>query len=224
MGRWTTISLTSLALGALSFAACDTGDGKQLQPIDPADTTSSTVPLDSIPGSGAAVETLPAASDDVAPPPTVADFGPFTLSAPWIDKTPIDTRYTCDGLDLSPALSWSGLPAGTEELAIAMVDESAVSDGQPFIHWVIAGIQPDEITLVEGETPSGATQAINFFGDVGYGGPCPPLGDDAHNYIFTIYALNMPLELADRTPATEFLDVIENAAIGSTDLTGSFQR
>ncbi|MBV1894685.1 MAG: hypothetical protein KUG57_11590, partial [Ilumatobacteraceae bacterium] len=49
-------------------------------------------------------------------------------------------------------------------------------------------------------------------------------GDDAHNYIFTIYALNMPLELADRTPATEFLDVIENAAIGSTDLTGSFQR
>ena len=121
-------------------------------------------------------------------------------------------------------VSWGGVPDGTVEIAISMVDDSAVSDGQPFVHWVIAGLDPNEIALVEGDLPEGAVQALNFFGDVDYGGPCPPPGDEAHLYRFTAYALNTPLQLADGTLATEFLDAIAQATIRSTDLNGTYQR
>jgi Raf kinase inhibitor-like YbhB/YbcL family protein len=204
------------------LAACDTGDGKDLMPVDPADTTSSTVSLDSIGGSAV---TLPSVSDAAdAPLPSTPPTSIFEIAAPWLDGAPIDSRYACDGLDIAPAVSWGTPPPGTAEIAIVMVDESAVSNDMAFVHWVVAGIQPSEITLVEGDVPEGAVQAINFFGDVGYGGPCPPLDDAPHNYKLTVYALNQPLGLADRTPATEFLDTIENVTIGSTDLTGTFQR
>jgi len=219
---WTKRALFGLVASVGLLAACDAGDGKELRPVDPAATTSSTVPLESVGGSTA---TLPSVSYAVnSSLPTNAAPAIFEISAPWLDGAPIDSRFACDGLDIAPAVSWGTAPPGTVEIAIVMVDESAVSNGIPFVHWVIAGIQPDEITLIEGDVPEGAVQAINFFGDVGYGGPCPPIDDPAHNYKLTVYALNQPLELADRTPATEFLDAIENVAIGSTDLSGTFER
>ena len=81
-----------------------------------------------------------------------------------------------------------------------------------------------EIALVEGDVPPGAFQALNFFGDVGYGGPCPPPGDDPHLYRITAYALNQQLELADGDLATEFLATIATISIASTDVTGNYQR
>ena len=144
--------------------------------------------------------------------------------APWLDGATIDPRHTCDGEDVAPAVSWGGAPPGTAEIAIAMVDDSAVSDGQPFVHWVIGGIDPAEIALVEGDVPPGAIQALNFFGDVGYGGPCPPPGDEPHLYRLTAYALNQQLELADGDTATEFLATIATISIASSDVTGLYQR
>jgi Raf kinase inhibitor-like YbhB/YbcL family protein len=125
---------------------------------------------------------------------------------------------------VAPAISWGAVPAGTAEIAVALVDDSAVSDGRPFVHWVIGGLDPGEIAVVEGDVPPGALQALNFFGDVGYGGPCPPPGDDPHLYRLTAYALNQQLELADGDPATEFLDIIATLTIASTDVTGFYQR
>lgn len=209
-----------LSVGLL--AACDTGDGKQLRP---ADTTSSTVPLDSI---GESDATLPSVSGDVGDDntslPAVAESAIFEVMAPWLDGGEIDSRYACDGLSIAPAVSWGTPPAGTEELAVVMVDESDVSEGVPFVQWAIAGILPSDVTLIEGDVPEQAVQAINFYGDIGYGGPCPSLGENAHDYKLTVYALNQPLGLADRTPATEFLDAIDEITIGSTDLTGTYQR
>jgi len=109
-------------------------------------------------------------------------------------------------------------------LAIAMVDESAVSDGEPFVHWVISGLDPLEIAIADGDVPPGSLQALNFFGAVGYGGPCPPPADDAHEYRLTAYALGQQLEVFDGDLATDFLDVIELVAIGSADVTGLYQR
>lgn len=211
--------LICIAAGAaLLLVGCDTGDGKQLQPYDPADYPSQTV------------ATTVEEQFDVEP---AADstidqgdgtFEPFGLVAPWVDGGDIDPLYTCDGLDVAPALSWGAVPAGTSEIAVALVDDSAVSDGQPFVHWVIGGLDPAEIALVEGDVPPGALQALNFFGDVGYAGPCPPPGDDTHRYRLTAYALNQQLELADGDPATEFLDTIATLTIASTDVTGFYQR
>jgi Raf kinase inhibitor-like YbhB/YbcL family protein len=221
-GRTGTICIAATA--ALLLVACDTGDGKQLQPYDPADFPSQTVAptveeqFDVDPSAGFPLDP----SDDAASQD--GTFEPFDLAAPWVDGGDIDPRYTCDGLDVAPAISWGAVPAGTAEIAVALVDDSAVSDGRPFVHWVIGGLDPAEIAVVEGDVPPGALQALNFFGDVGYGGPCPPPGDDPHLYRLTAYALNQQLELADGDPATEFLDIIATLTIASTDVTGFYQR
>ncbi len=217
----------------VALAACDTGDGKQLQPYDPADyPNQSTVPptvedefsvatgeVDQLGGEGPPGTFDPSGSGDVGAP-----IEPFGLVAPWSDGAAIDARHTCDGLDVSPALSWGAVPPGTVEVAIAMVDDSAVSEGQPFVHWVIGGLDPAEVALVEGDVPPTALQALNFFGDVGYGGPCPPPGDEPHLYRITAYALNQRLVLADGDPATEFLATIATISIASADVTGTHQR
>ena len=221
MRRTATIWVTAVvALTAL--AACDTGDGKQLKDFDPADYPSPAT----VPPTVESEFTIDP-TGDLELPGTGGTGGvvePFSLVAPWVNGGDIDVRHTCDGLDLSPALSWGAVPPGTAEIAIAMVDDSAVSDGQPFVHWVIGGLDPAEIALVEGDVPAGALQALNFFGDVGYGGPCPPPGDEAHQYRLTAYALNQQLELADGDLATEFLATIATISIASTDVTGVYQR
>jgi Raf kinase inhibitor-like YbhB/YbcL family protein len=221
-GRTGTICIAAAA--ALVLAACDTGDGKQLQPYDPADYPSQTVATTVEEQFDVEPTTDPAGdpTGDAASPDGTVE--PFDLAAPWIDGGDIDPRYTCDGLDVAPAISWGAVPEGTAEIAVALVDDSAVSDGRPFVHWVIGGLDPGEIAVVEGDVPPGALQALNFFGDVGYGGPCPPPGDDPHLYRLTAYALNQQLELADGDPAIEFLDIIATLTIASTDVTGFYQR
>jgi Raf kinase inhibitor-like YbhB/YbcL family protein len=224
-GRTGTICIAATA--ALLLVACDTGDGKQLQPYDPADFPSQTVAPTveeqfDVDPSDLLVDPDPDGDGDAASPD--GTFEPFGLAAPWAEGGEIDPRYTCDGLDVAPAISWGAVPAGTVEIAVSLVDDSAVSDGRPFVHWVIAGLDPAEIAVVEGDVPTGALQALNFLGDVGYAGPCPPPGDDPHLYRLTAYALNQELELADGDPATEFLDIIATLTIASTDVTGFYQR
>jgi Raf kinase inhibitor-like YbhB/YbcL family protein len=205
------------ALGVIAVG-CDTGDGKQLKPFDPADYPAPVV------------ETTIAEELDsglvVDPTGLGPEIGaePFSLAAPWLDGGDIDARHTCDGMNVSPAVSWGAVPEGTVEIAISLVDDSAVSEGRPFVHWVIGGLDPTEIAVVEGDVPETAVQALNFFGDVGYGGPCPPVGDEPHLYRLTAYALNQRLELADGVPAAEFLDVIATQMVASVDVTGFYQR
>jgi Raf kinase inhibitor-like YbhB/YbcL family protein len=211
--------LFAAALAALTLAACDTGDGKQLQPYDPADYPQP-APVTTFDEFGTDPD-----GTDAALPGDIVDTGEgFSLTGPWLPGDVIDPLYTCDGADISPPLSWGGVPEGTVEIAVAMVDDSAVSDGQPFVHWIIGGLDPAEIALAEGDVPPGAVQALNFFGDIGYGGPCPPPGDDPHLYRLTAYALNTSLDVADGTLAREFLESVEIVTIGSTDLSGTYQR
>jgi Raf kinase inhibitor-like YbhB/YbcL family protein len=217
-------------MGLAALTGCDTGDGKQLKPYDPADYPSQTVPasvedsVDVALGGNPPGAVFTAGSGAPLPESPELSGEPFTLAAPWLDGAGIDARHTCDGENMAPALSWGGVPAGTVEIALSMVDDSAVSEGQPFVHWVIGGLDPAEIALAEGDVPAGSIQALNFFGDVGYGGPCPPPGDEAHVYRLTAYALNQQLELADGDAATEFLATIATISIASTDVTGLYQR
>ncbi len=216
--------MVSTCAGLAVFAGCDTGDGKQLQPYDPADYPSPTVPS-TVEDEFVVDPTFdPNADPDAGTASPAATIEPFSVAAPWLDGGEIDPRFTCDGLDVAPALSWGAVPGGTVEIALTLVDDSAVSDGQPFVHWVIGGLDPAEIALTEGDAPPGALQALNYFGDVGYGGPCPPPGEEPHLYRLTAYALNQQLELADGDLATEFLDTIATLSIASTDVTGFYQR
>jgi Raf kinase inhibitor-like YbhB/YbcL family protein len=96
--------------------------------------------------------------------------------------------YTCSGRDISPPLRWSGVPDGTRELALELIDPDA--PGGPFLHWALAGIRPTVRSLAAGESiPPGAVAGTNSFGKIGYGGPCPPTGAKPHRYVFVLLAL-----------------------------------
>ncbi len=218
----TPLALTALA--AASLAACDTGDGKSLAP--PAVAFTTTVPppatLLSVPIESDPLPTLPGAEPSIGSGD--GTLQPFQIFVPWQDGGEIDERYGCDGDDVAPAVSWSSPPDGTAELAIAFIDESATDGDGPFVHWVLAGIDPADVPVHEGEVPQGAVQATNSFGTVGYAGPCPPAGSDPHVYRLVVYALNQQSELADGTPASNLLEFIEDVAIGSASLTGTARR
>lgn len=106
----------------------------------------------------------------------------------------IPAVYTCSGRGISPPLRWSGVPAGTREQALELIDPDA--PGGPFLHWALARIPPTVRTLAAGESvPPGAVAGTNSFGKVGYGGPCPPPGASPHRYVFVLLALRSPSSL-----------------------------
>ena len=97
-------------------------------------------------------------------------------------------QFTCEGEDVSPSLSWSEVPEGTAELRVSLTDPDAPSG--TFTHWSVTGIDPTASDVGEGTVPAGGTEERNGFGRTGYGGPCPPRGDQPHRYVFRIEALD----------------------------------
>jgi hypothetical protein len=103
----------------------------------------------------------------------------------------------CTGQNTSPALSWSGAPAGTKSFAVTVYDPDAPT-GSGWWHWVVYNIPATTTSLPSGAgdasknlLPAGAVQGNTDFGAPGYGGACPPPGDKAHHYFITVYALNV---------------------------------
>jgi Raf kinase inhibitor-like YbhB/YbcL family protein len=138
----------------------------------------------------------------------------------------IPAKYTCQGQDVSPSLAWSEPPAGTQSFALIMDDPDA--PGGVFTHWVLFNIPSDSRNLSEAvptqaELASGALQGKNDFGKTGYGGPCPPPGRP-HQYQFTLYALEQPLDLRGGASKNQLLSVMEGHILAQGQLTGTYQR
>lgn len=138
----------------------------------------------------------------------------------------IPRRYTCDGEDVSPPLSWSTPPEGTKSLVLICDDPDAPMG--TWVHWVLFGLSPDISELPEG-VPSqrivlgGAKQGTTSFGRVGYGGPCPPKGP-AHRYFFKLYAVDTEIDLDAGATKQEVLRVIEGHILAQGQLMGRYSR
>jgi Raf kinase inhibitor-like YbhB/YbcL family protein len=109
----------------------------------------------------------------------------------------IPVEYTCDGKNINPTIQWTKVPEKTKSIALIMFDPDA--PGGTFTHWVIYNIPPIIISLLSGlpNDDQAFAQGKNSFGDVGYGGPCPPKGQE-HRYYFVVTALDVeqiPIEL-----------------------------
>ena len=123
--------------------------------------------------------------------------GAFTLrvaGAPHVAKDQVYDRGGCGGANRSPALEWSAPPGGTRSLAVTMFDPDAPGHG--WWHWIVADLPASLRALPAGAgradggaLPPGAFQGRNDFGEIGYGGPCPPAGDPPHHYVITVWAL-----------------------------------
>ena len=114
-----------------------------------------------------------------------------------IPMAQVFNSFGCKGGDVSPALHWSGAPAGTKSFAITIFDPNAPT-GSGWWHWVVFNIPADVSSLPAGAgaadshmLPAGAIQARTDFGFSNYGGPCPPAGDRPHHYHVTVYALKI---------------------------------
>ena len=158
---------------------------------------------------------------------------PVTVTSPVMTSgETMPRRYTPDGHNLSPALEWSNLPAGTQELAVVCADFGAGSP-PPWTHWLIYGIPATARGLPEGlpilaNTPmspdlTGAIQGLNGWRRPYYRGPAPPAGTP-HLYHFTVYALDEVLGLPPGLTREELLDAIEGHVIGRGDLVPTYER
>ncbi len=139
----------------------------------------------------------------------------------------IPVKYTCDGEDISPALSWSGAPAGTKSFVLIMDDPDAPMG--TWIHWVVYNIPANVNSLPENVPPEkklkdGTLQGKNSWGRIGYGGPCPPPPTGAHRYFFKLYAIDKILPLGPGATKKEVLKAIEGHILGKAELMGRYKR
>ena len=137
----------------------------------------------------------------------------------------IPARYTCSGEDLSPPLSFSGVPPSARSLALIVDDPDA--PGGRFFHWVVYNLTPttthlDRAVSNAAVTSSSGAQGRNDFGRDGYGGPCPPPGKP-HHYRFRLYALNNRIAPQAAT-GTGVEQAMEEHIIGSAELVGTYGR
>ena len=137
----------------------------------------------------------------------------------------VPTKYTCDGEDISPPLSWSDLPESTQSLALISDDPDAPMG--TWVHWVIYNIPPSEKGFHENiskekKLSNGSLQGITDFKRVGYGGPCPPGG--THRYYFKLYALNTKLNLEAGATKKQLLQAIEGHVLAQAELMGKYKR
>lgn len=138
------------------------------------------------------------------------------------DHTVIPGRFSREAGNTSPPLEWSDPPEGTVELALLCEDPDA--PGGTFLHWLLTGIDPSVRSLAEGEAPAEATQWENGYGERGYGGPQPPIGDDAHRYFFRLFALDAPLDLEPGTDLAEVRAALDGRRLATGTLVGLFAR
>ena len=166
---------------------------------------------------------------------TAPAAGHFRLTAPDLtSKGRIAQEHAfngmgCTGQNVSPALNWTGAPAGTKSFAVTAYDPDAPT-GSGWWHWVIYNIPADATGLASGagngrNAPRGSQEGNTDFGNKGYGGPCPPVGDKPHHYHFTVYALKVDkLDVPGNATAAMVGFNIHANRLASASVTGLYAR
>lgn len=135
--------------------------------------------------------------------------------------------FGCSGENISPQLSWENAPKGTKSFAITVYDPDAPT-GSGWWHWVVFDIPSNKTTLASGFGNSDskeAIQTITDYGKTGFGGACPPVGDKAHRYIFTVHALDIEtLGLDKNTNAATVGYYINSHSIAKASIISYYNR
>lgn len=152
-------------------------------------------------------------------------MGIIVESAAFKEGGMIPGKYTCDGADISPPLSWSGIPGNAKSIALISDDPDAPMG--TWVHWVLYDL-PANITNLPETVPTkkvlknNGKQGTNDFGRIGYGGPCPPGG--THRYYFKVYALDKELNLDPGATKAQLLKAMEGRILAEGQLMGKYSR
>ncbi len=141
----------------------------------------------------------------------------------------IPSKYTCEGKDISPPLTWTGVPETARSLVLIVDDPDAPDPKAPkmtWVHWVLYNIPPDISGLPEATTsaklPPGTVEGLNDWNRIGYGGPCPPIG--RHRYFHKLYALDTVLEGVNTPTKAQVEAAMKGHVIAQTELVGTYQK
>jgi Raf kinase inhibitor-like YbhB/YbcL family protein len=147
-------------------------------------------------------------------------------STAFPDGAAIPSRFTCDGSNISPALTWTDVPEGTRSLVLLCDDPDAPAG--TWHHWAVYNIPPDQRGLPENVSPQSGgkyRQATNDFRKSGYGGPCPPRGDAPHHYHFRLLALSIEqLPVGQQATCTEVERTARQHLVAEATLVGVYAR
>ena len=146
-------------------------------------------------------------------------------SAAFKEGELIPRQYTCDGVNISPPLEWTGAPRSAKTIALVADDPDAPAG--TWVHWVLYNLPAANIGMVENlpateDLKAGGSQGKNDFGKIGYGGPCPPSG--THRYYFKIFAVDTELPLKGGASKAELLKALEGHVVGQGQLLGTYRR
>jgi Raf kinase inhibitor-like YbhB/YbcL family protein len=149
--------------------------------------------------------------------------GGFALkSAAFADGEPLDPSFTADEEDaVAPPLEWTAPPPGAQELVLVVEDPDAPTP-EPFVHWLVWGLPPQKGQLLEGETPPRVGK--NSFRNSEWLLPDPPTGHGAHDYVFQLFALDLPLALMPGAGRKELFAAMEGHVLAAAVLTGTYER
>lgn len=149
--------------------------------------------------------------------------GGFRLqSAAFVDGERLDPMFTADEEDAcAPPLEWSAPPSGTKALALIVEDPDAPGP-EPLVHWLGWGLEPRAGKLFEGEEPPVMGKNSAFQSE--WLAPDPPTGHGKHDYVFQLFALDCPLELAEGSGRSAFMDELEGHVLAAALLTGTYER
>jgi len=139
--------------------------------------------------------------------------------------------FGCTGGNISPALEWKNPPKDTKSFAVTVYDPDAPT-GSGWWHWLIFNIPSSVTKLPENAgkldnslAPQGSVQSRTDYGQPGYGGPCPPVGDKPHHYIFTVFALKVDqLPLKEDSSGALVVYYLNQNALGKARLTATYGR
>ena len=140
-------------------------------------------------------------------------------SSAFEKNTKIPSKYTCDGDDISPPLTFEGVPKEAKTLVL-IVDDPDAPRGT-FDHWVVWNI-PASISKIEENNASSGIEGLNGAGKAGYFGPCPPSG--THRYFFKVYALDTSLSLGANSRKKDVEVAMEGHVLAKGELIGLFSR
>lgn len=153
--------------------------------------------------------------------------GQFSITSPGFQNgQAMPKRYTADGLNVSPELTWEGAPVGTKSFALICEDPDAPAG--TWIHWIIYDIPAKQHLLHQGipaeaTLKDGTKQGVNSFRHVGYGGPSPPPGKP-HRYFFELYALNDMFGYETDITAYKFKEFVQKHKLDGAQIMGIYGR
>ena len=155
---------------------------------------------------------------------------PLTIASPaFAAGGSIPAAFTCEGADISPALTWSGVPAGAKSLVLIVDDPDAPDPANPrmvYVHWVLYNLPPDSSGLPEGvaasDLPSGTLVGTTDSEEIGYGGPCPPVG--RHRYFFKLFSLDRVLPDLGHPTKKDLLRTMQGHVLESAEIIGTYQK